>query len=363
MGFNTPVSLPRTDSDARGELRVLEYQVSDVTCVQEPPHAMHSVLIAPRGDSRLVPHSLVLSSRVSNVRIDAANADISQLVGAQRSMNNAHNSAVPMPSLIQIALDGEPAQDTGELPTGLTAPSLGELLIDVKRCESRLVPGANGELIPHDHLSNLPVLTAAHQCEIITLGDQHSPCPAEHQLNMASLLRPIGSTPRSAYSDLLPNPAAAPSSSQKQHSKFLAQLRIALECNIVVDSVTDDSQAIDNAMTISGRCRLGCGAQNCLVAPRELADVADSAHERKRSVEASRVRDYSHGSGLEICAKHDGIPDAARNGVNNHFALSHCVASGPLIVQSNSALLQASVHVALLASHPLFIPPQSPVRT
>ncbi|EJD35429.1 hypothetical protein AURDEDRAFT_175522 [Auricularia subglabra TFB-10046 SS5] len=149
MGFNTPVSLPRTDSDARGALRVLEYQVSDVTCVQEPPHAMHSVLIAPRGDSRLVPHSLVLSSRVSNVRIDAANADISQLVGAQRSMNNAHNSAVPMPSLIQIACSGS----------------------------------------------------------------------------------------RSAWCSLNPSlclqPAAAPSSSQKQHNKLLGHLRIALECDTV----------------------------------------------------------------------------------------------------------------------------------
>ncbi|EJD36961.1 hypothetical protein AURDEDRAFT_174030 [Auricularia subglabra TFB-10046 SS5] len=57
--------------------------------------------------------------------------------------------------------------DLAGLPTGLTAPSLGELfpgalLIDVERCESHLVPGANGELIPHDHLSKLPVLTAAH---------------------------------------------------------------------------------------------------------------------------------------------------------------------------------------------------------
>ncbi|EJD37432.1 hypothetical protein AURDEDRAFT_173506 [Auricularia subglabra TFB-10046 SS5] len=161
-------------------------------CIQCPsPHG---------GDSLPVPHSLVLSSRVSNVRIDAANADISQLVGAQRSMNNAHNSAVPMPSLIQIA-----------------------------------------------------------------------------------------------------------------------------------DGVTDNSQAIDNSMTSSGRRGLCCGAQNGLVAPRELAEVADSAHERKRSVDASRVRDYSHGSRLEICAKHNSIPDAARNGVNNHLALSHCEASGLLI--------------------------------
>ncbi|EJD35430.1 hypothetical protein AURDEDRAFT_175523 [Auricularia subglabra TFB-10046 SS5] len=94
------------------------------------------------------------------------------------------------------------------------------------------------------------------------------------------------------------------------------------------DGVTDDSQAVDNSMTSSGRRGLGCSAQNGLVAPRELADVADSAHERKRSVEASRVRDYPHGGGLEICAKHDSIPDTARNDVNNHLALA------------NSALLQ-----------------------